>query len=103
MQGKVCGGPATEACRACGGFYCAKHGGVRLGWPTCGPCLDRSRPQHVVGGLVMVGFGVFVLYTATRAGSAIIALMGIASWGMAAWGLREAMRPNPWVDRDSDE
>jgi hypothetical protein len=28
MYCKVCQGPVSGACRACGGFYCAKHGGL---------------------------------------------------------------------------
>jgi hypothetical protein len=98
MQCKVCGGPATGACRGCGGFYCAKHGGVRLGWPTCGPCLESSRPVKVVSACMMVGLGIFVLSMAIGLSAWFLALPGMGLLGVAAWGFSEAMRPNPWVD-----
>ena len=35
---KSCSQPASGACRKCGGFYCAKHGGVKSYGPLCSAC-----------------------------------------------------------------
>src|SRR5262249_14439473 len=47
-QCRSCGQPAVAACRTCGGFYCAQHGGIAssgLGAPLCSVCYDANRVQ----------------------------------------------------------
>ena len=62
MKCKVCQEEATAACVKCGGFYCARHGGRSFFGPRCVPCYDGWRPMLIIGAILQVGAGIFILF-----------------------------------------
>jgi hypothetical protein len=64
---KSCAQPAIGACRACGGFYCARHGGIAsfgLAAPICSVCYDANRPQVGCRAVFLAGLGIGCLILA---------------------------------------
>jgi hypothetical protein len=111
MHCKTCHGPASGACRLCGGFYCAKHGGVWRRGPICALCFENVRRKSARGTVIMAGLGAVILSAGIigaiigRAGGIVLmaAIVALFVCGPAVLVLQEANRPNPWADRPRDE
>jgi hypothetical protein len=89
VQCKSCQQPAAGACKACGGFYCAAHGGASAAGPLCAACYDGRRPFFGLAALLEIGLGLFALYIASRVEAAplfvAIALGAFTLAGFAVW------------------
>ena len=101
-QCRSCGEPAVGACKACGRFYCARHGGVAgfgLAAPICAVCYDANRPQvgcrAVLAAVLGIGclIGAVSLATASHAGGVglcfaplgLLILLGAAALAWSAF------------------
>jgi hypothetical protein len=71
---KSCSQPAIGACKTCGGFYCAEHGGVTSYGPLCSACYAcKSCGQLPIG--VCPGCGGF--YCASHLRDCLVAAPNI--------------------------
>jgi hypothetical protein len=86
-QCKTCAQPAVGSCKACGGFYCASHGGLAsfgLSAPICSACYDANRPQVGCRAVLLAGLGIFclglggALASAPAAGGAVLCFVPLA-------------------------
>ena len=109
MQCKTCQGPASGACRRCGGFYCAKHGGITRGGPICAQCFEKGRGAYYLPAGLLAGIGAFSLFllgtpvARTTNDKVGLSLMMLVFFTLAVLVVREGIRPNPWADRTGDE
>jgi hypothetical protein len=87
-QCKTCAQPAVGSCKACGGFYCASHGGLAsfgLNAPICSACYDANRPQVGCRAVFAIGLGIFCLIlggalassSSAGGGGVLLALLGL--------------------------
>src|SRR5262249_39742028 len=86
MTCKICQAEAIGACRACGGFYCAEHGGASPIGPRCATCYDDSRARMGFGAVMFVAGGIVALILSFTLGP--YALLGVVvsllPFGLAA-------------------
>jgi hypothetical protein len=72
-QCRSCGEPGVGACKACGRFYCARHGGVAgfgLAAPMCSVCYDANRLQVGCRAVLVAALGIGCLILAGALASA---------------------------------
>lgn len=107
MECKSCTEKAVGSCRLCGGFYCAKHGGVSFAGPYCDTCYRTQRVHFAIGALVLTGMGICCL-TGAAAGKALdlqflLHFLALANFCFAAFFVWAAFRRFPYQDRPNGQ
>src|SRR3954453_5213322 len=101
---KSCTEPPLGACKVCGGFYCARHGGLSSYGPFCSACYDGRRPVFGIAALLEIGLGVFCLLVAGAprvegGGVVLFGLLALGAFGLALFCGWCALRSFPSADR----
>jgi hypothetical protein len=97
---RSCAQPAVGSCKACGGFYCASHGGLAsfgLNAPICSICYDANRPQVGCRAVFATGLGIGCIAIGGSLGGAgvLLVLVGLLILVGAVALARSALRRFP--------